>query len=80
MARKYDAFAVVLLGVDVNAANEDGIAAVEKYEEYEAPNVGDPTGQFSVIRDQPQIQYVPDATPNIHRAQEAEQQETIGRY
>lgn len=55
MARKYDAFAVVLLGVDVNAANEDGIAAVEKYEEYEAPNVGDPTGQFSVIRDQPQI-------------------------
>ena len=79
VARKYDAFAVVLLGVDVNAANEDGVAAVEKYKEHEAADVGDPAGEFLVARDQPQVQHVPDATPNVHRAQEAEQQEAIGR-
>lgn len=80
MARKYDALAIILLGVDVNAANEDRVAAVEKYEENEAPDVGDPAGHFWIVRYQPQIQHVPNTTPNVHRAQEAEQQETIRHY
>ena len=80
MAREYDALAVVLLGVDVNAADEDGVAAVEEHEEDEATDVGDPAGQLRVVRDQPEVQDVPDAAPYVHRAEEAEQQEAVRDY
>lgn len=80
MARKHDALAIILLGVDVNAADEDRVAAVEKHEENEASDMGDPAGHFLIVRHQPQIQHVPDTTPNVHRSQEAEQQETIRHY
>lgn len=77
MAREYDALAVVLLSVDINATDEDGVAAVEKYEENETTDVGDPAGHFGVLWYQPEVQDVPDAAPDVHRAQEAEQQEAV---
>lgn len=42
MAWKDDTFSFFFLGIDVNATNENGIAAIEEYEENETADVRDP--------------------------------------
>lgn len=80
MARKHDALPRLLLGVDVDAANQDSVAAIEEDEEDEAADVGDPAGQLRIVRQQPQIQRHPYATPDVHGPQEAQQEKGIRDY
>jgi len=42
MTWENDAFSISLLSVDVNTANENGVATIQEYEENEAADVRDP--------------------------------------
>ena len=77
MAWKHNALSFLFLSIDVNATNQDSIATIEKDEKNEAANVSDPTGQFRIVRQQPEIQRVPYAAPDVDSPQKAQKKKNI---